>query len=89
MAASDHVGDLCAVGCRNRMAGMVCEYRDSEHLSADPGGDVHHIQDTLPVTKRIHDLLCNGIGIFDGASVYFVNDRGDPLQNTNGGMYRM
>ena len=71
------------------MEGMVCEYRNSEYLSADPDSDAHHIPDPLPVTEGIYDLLCNGIGIFDGTSFYFINDRGDPLQDTICGVYRM
>ena len=71
------------------MEGMVCEYRNSGYLSADSDSDAYHIPNPFHVTEGIYDLLCDGIGIFDGASVYFINDRGDPLQDTICGVYRM
>lgn len=51
MAASDHVRDLCIVGSRNRMERLVCEYRNSGYLPADPGCNVDHIKNTFPVTE--------------------------------------
>lgn len=89
MAASDHVRDLCIVGSRNRMERLVCEYRNSGYLPADPGCNVDHIKNTFPVTKRIYDLLCDGRCLFDDSSIDSFSDRSNPLQDSIGYLYRV
>ncbi len=89
MAASDHVRDLCIVGSRNRMERLVCEYRNSRYLPADPGCNVDHIKNTFPVTERIYDLLCDGRCLFDDSSIDSFSDRSNPLQDSIGYLYRV
>ena len=89
MAASDHVRDLCIVGSRNRMERLVCEYRNSGYLPADPGCNVDHIKNTVPVTERIYDLLCDGRCLFDDSSIDSFSDRSNPLQDSIGYLYRV
>ena len=89
MAASNHVRDLCIVGSRNRMERLVCEYRNSGYLPADPGCNVDHIKNTFPVTERIYDLLCDGRCLFDDSSIDSFSDRSNPLQDSIGYLYRV
>ena len=89
MAASDHVRNLCIVGSRNRMERLVCEYRNSGYLPADPGCNVDHIKNTFPVTERIYDLLCDGRCLFDDSSIDSFSDRSNPLQDSIGYLYRV
>ena len=82
LAASDHVRHLCIVGFRNRMAGMVGKYRNSGYLPADTGRNADYIQNTVIITKRVYDLLCNGIGVFYDTAVSIALGRCGPVQNT-------
>ena len=80
---------ICVVGSRNRMERLVCEYRNSGYLPADPGCNVDHIKNTFPVTERIYDLLCDGRCLFDDSSIDSFSDRSNPLQDSIGYLYRV
>lgn len=69
--------------------GLVCEYRNSGYLPADPGCNVDHIKNTFPVTERIYDLLCDGRCLFDDSSIDSFSDRSNPLQDSIGYLYRV
>ena len=89
VAASDHVRYLRVMGSGNRMEGMVGKYRNPEYLPIDPDCNADHIPNTVIITKRVYDILCNGVGIFDDTAVCTAHDRGDPLQNSVCHLYRL
>ena len=89
MAASDHVRHLRVMGSGNRMEGMVGKYRNPEYLPIDPDCKADHIPNTVIITKRVYDIVCNGVGIFDDTAVRTAHDRGDPLQNSVCHLYRL
>ena len=64
------------------MEGMVGKYWNPEYLPIDPDCNADHIPNTVIITKRVYDILCNGVGIFDDTAVRTAHDRGDPLQNS-------
>ena len=72
-----------------QMEGMVGKYRNPEYLPIDPDCNADHIPNTVIITKRVYDILCNGVGIFDDTAVCTAHDRGDPLQNSVCHLYRL
>lgn len=57
------------------MEGMVGKYRNPEYLPIDPDCNADHIPNTVIITKRVYDILCNGVGIFDDTAVRTAHDR--------------
>ena len=51
------------------MEGMVGKYRNPGYLPIDPDCNADHIPNTVIITKRVYDILCNGVGIFDDTAV--------------------
>ena len=71
------------------MEGMVGKYRNPGYLPIDADCNADHIPNTVIITKRVYDILCNGVGIFDDTAVRTAHDRGDPLQNSVCHLYRL
>ena len=71
------------------MEGMVGKYRDPGYLPVDPGRNADHIQNTVIITKRVYDLLCNGIGVFYDTAAGIASDRCGPIQDTVRYLHRL
>ena len=89
VAASDHVRYLRVMGSGNRMEGMVGKYRNPGYLPIDPDCNADHIPNTVIIAKRVYDILCNGVGIFDDTAVHTAHHRCGPLQNSVCHLYRL
>ena len=45
------------------MEWMVGKYRNPGYLPIDPDCNADHIPNTVIITKRVYDILCNGVGM--------------------------
>ena len=53
--------------------------RCTHSITGDVDCGTDHIQNTVIITKRVYDLLCNGIGVFYDTAAGIASDRCGPV----------
>lgn len=77
VAASCGDGRMYDLGWMYGLAWMVGQLCTSGGVSADPGVDGDRVKDPVPLSERVYDLLCDGIGVQYGSSIYPADYGGD------------
>ena len=88
MDAGDRYAGQYSLGCGNRMARLVGEFRAAgcEYYGSDINADNFEASEALG--ERVHDLLFYGIGIRIDLTVYFTGDWCGKRELCVGTLYR-
>ena len=63
MASSVSIAGIYSLGYLYRLEGLVGEYHPSMYGDSCTGVHDDHFKDSVPFTKGIHDLLCDGSSV--------------------------